>query len=258
MNLPATIQPLLTVVTHELPLQLGDTLVGCYLYGSAVWGDFDEDISDIDLLVVLTHDVGDDLFAQLDTWHQLLEARFPAWTGRIEIAYISTTALQTFRSHNSPIAVISPGEPFNIKEAGIDWLINWYTIRNQSVVLVGPPPDGIIPEIRDVEFRESVRQQVGEWRDWVGYTQESRPYQAYTILTMCRALYAWDSGTQASKRVAAEWAMQQLPAHADIIANALEWRHNHRDNDINHAATYRYAVVMVQVVGERMGLFGDD
>ena len=125
MNLPATIQPLLTVVTHELPLQLGDTLVGCYLYGSAVWGDFDEDISDIDLLVVLTHDVGDDLFAQLDTWHQLLEVRFPAWAGRIEIAYISTTALQTFRSHNSPIAVISPGEPFNIKEAGIDWLINW-------------------------------------------------------------------------------------------------------------------------------------
>ena len=258
MNVPATIQPLLTVVTHELPLQLGDTLVGCYLYGSAVWGDFDEDISDIDLLVVLTHDVGDDLFAQLDTWHQLLEARFPAWAGRIEIAYISTTALHTFRSHNSPIAVISPGEPFNIKEAGIDWLINWYTIRNQSVVLVGPPPDGIIPEIRDVEFRESVRQQVSEWRDWVSHTRDSRPFQAYTILTMCRALYAWDSGTQVSKRVAAEWTMQQLPDYAGIIANALEWRRNYRDNDINHAATYRYAVVMVQVVGERMGLFGDD
>ena len=258
MNLPPTIQPLLTVVTHELPLQLGDTLVGCYLYGSAVWGDFDDDISDIDLLVVLTHDVGDALFARLDGWHQDVEARFPDWAERIEIAYISTTALQTFRSHNSPIAVISPGEPFNFKEAGIDWLINWYTIRNQSVVLIGPPPDGIIPEIRDVEFRESVRRQVGGWRDWVSHSRDSRPSQAYTILTMCRALYAWDTGTPVSKRVAAEWAMQQLPVHADIIANALEWRRNHRDNDINHAATYRYAVVMVQVVGERMGLFGDD
>jgi hypothetical protein len=258
MNLPPAIQPLLTVVTHELPLQLGDTLVGIYLYGSAVWGDFDDDISDIDLLVVLTCDIDADLFARLDTWHQALEAQFPAWAERIEIAYISTTALQTFRSHTSPIAVISPGEPFNIKEAGIDWLINWYTIRQQSVVLSGPAVATVIPDISALEFRDNVRQQVSEWRDWVSHTRDSRPFQAYTILTMCRALYAWDSGTQVSKRVAAEWAMQQLPEYASIIANALEWRRNHRDNDINHAATYRYAVVMVQVVGERMGLFGDD
>lgn len=258
MNVPPAIQPLLTVVTHELPLQLGDTLVGIYIYGSAVWGDFDEDISDIDLLVVLTHDVGDDLFAKLDVWHQDVEARFLEWAGRIEIAYISTTALQTFRTQQSPIAVISPGEPFNIKAAGIDWLINWYTIRHQSIVLSGPPPDAIIPDIRDAEFRESVRRQVGEWRDWVSHSRDSRPSQAYTILTMCRALYAYTTGTQASKRVAAEWVMHELPEYAAVIANALEWRRNYCDNDINHAATYRYAVVMVRVVGERMGLFGNE
>ena len=125
MHIPLTIQPVLATITHKLSTQLGDTLVGIYLYGSAVWGDFDDDISDIDLLVVLTRDIDDALFARLDTWHQDVEVRFPAWAGRIEIAYISTTALQTFRSHNSPIAVISPGEPFNVKEAGIDWLINW-------------------------------------------------------------------------------------------------------------------------------------
>ncbi|NBU64605.1 MAG: DUF4111 domain-containing protein [Chloroflexia bacterium] len=258
MNVPPAIQPLLTVVTHELPLQLGDTLVGCYLYGSAVWGDFDEDISDIDLLVVLTRDIDAEVFARLDSWHQMLEARFLEWAGRIEIAYISITALQTFRTQQSPIAVISPGEPFNIKAAGIDWLINWYTIRHQSIVLSGPPPDAIIPDIRDAEFRESVRRQVGEWRDWVSHSRDSRPSQAYTILTMCRALYAYTTGTQASKRVAAEWVMHELPEYAAVIANALEWRRNYCDNDINHAATYRYAVVMVRVVGERMGLFGNE
>jgi hypothetical protein len=254
MNLPPAIQPLLTVVTHELPLQLGDTLVGIYLYGSAVWGDFDDDISDIDLLVVLTCDIDADLFARLDTWHQALAAQFPAWAERIEIAYISTTALQTFRSHTSPIAVISPGEPFNIKEAGIDWLINWYTIRQQSVVLYGPAVATVIPDISALEFRDNVRQQVSEWRDWVSHTRDSRPFQAYTILTMCRALYAWDTGTQVSKRVAAEWAMQQLPDYAGVIANALEWRRNHRDNDVNHVATYRYAVMMVAVVGTHIGI----
>jgi predicted nucleotidyltransferase len=160
MNLPSAIQPLLTVVTYELPQQLGDTLVGIYVYGSAVWGDFDEDISDIDLLVVCNRDIDIELFAQLDAWHQLLAARFPVWAGRIEIAYISTHALHTFKTQQSPIAVISPGEPFNIKAAGIDWLINWYTIRNQSVVLSGRPPDAIIPKFVTRSF---VRVCAGRW-----------------------------------------------------------------------------------------------
>ena len=254
MHIPVIIQPVLETITSQLPTQLGDTLVGIYAYGSAVWGDFDDDISDIDLLVVLTRAVDSDLFARLDAWHQTLESRFPVWAGRIEIAYISTTALQTFRTHNSPIAVISPGEPFNIKEAGIDWLINWYTIRQQSVVLYGAAVATVIPAISADEFRDSVRQQVGEWRDWVSHTRDSRPYQAYTILTMCRALYAWHTGQQASKRVAAEWAMQQLPTHAGIIANALVWRRDYREMDINHAATYRFAVEMVRVVGEKIGI----
>jgi predicted nucleotidyltransferase len=257
MHIPPIIQPVLATVTSALPTQLGDALVGIYLYGSAVWGDFDDDISDIDLLVVLTHDVDAEMFARLDTWHQALEAQFPDWAGRIEIAYISTQALQTFKTQRSPIAVISPGEPFNIKDAGIDWLINWYTIRHQSVVLMGPAPDRIIPDISAAEFRDSVRRQVGEWRDWVGHAQDSRPSQAYVILTMCRALYAYTTGTQASKRVAAEWAMHQLPSHASIITNALVWRRDYREMDINHAATYRFAVEMVRVVGEKIGIVWD-
>lgn len=257
MQLPHSIQPVLATVHHELPSALGHTLVGIYLYGSAVWGDFDDDISDIDVLVVLTRDIDATVFARLDAWHQSLETRYPAWAGRIEIAYISTTALQTFRTHNSPIAVISPGEPFNIKEAGIDWLINWYTIRHQSVVLYGAAVATVIPDISADEFRDSVRRQVGEWRDWVSHTRDSRPYQAYTILTMCRALYAWNTGQQASKRVAAEWTMQQLPTHAGIIANALVWRRDHREMDINHAATYRFAVEMVRIVGEKIGIEWD-
>ena len=257
MHTPATIQPVLETVTSALPTQLGDALVGIYLYGSAVWGDFDDDISDIDLLVVLTHDIDTVLFARLDTWHQALEALFPDWAGRIEIAYISTQALQTFKTQRSPIAVISPGEPFNIKDAGIDWLINWYTIRHQSVVLMGPAPDCIIPDISATEFRDNVRRKVGEWRDWVSHARDSRPSQAYIILTMCRALYAWNTGTQVSKHVAAEWAMQQLPTHAGIIANALVWRREHREIDINHAATYRFAVEMVRVVGEKIGIVWD-
>lgn len=250
----SSVQSVVTTVTQTLPTLLDDTLVGIYLFGSLVWGDFDEDTSDIDILVVLTRDVDDVLFAMLNAFHDELALQYPYWAGRIELVYISLDALNTFKEKRSPIAVISPGEPFNIKDAGLDWLINWYPIRDQSQVLYGPAPTTIIPLIMREEFTNAVRMQVDEWGDWVVHSRESRPSQAYTILTMCRALYAWQEGIQTSKRVAAEWAMQELPEQAQIIANALEWRRDHRNNDINHAATYRFAVEMVRVVSEKMRL----
>lgn len=238
-------QIVVQAIQTQLPQLLADQLVGIYVYGSLVWGDFDPEISDIDVLVVTVADVDGQLFGQLDLFHQHLAMQFPLWQGRIELAYIAKAALQTFRTQRSPIAVISPGEPFNIKDAGIDWLINWYIIRDQSLVCYGPHPHTLIAPISQAEFRTAVRNQVGEWQDWVVHTRDSRPAQAYVILTMCRALYAWVNGTQASKLVAATWAMQQYVAQAPRICSALDWRVRYREVVVDPHATYAEAVAMV-------------
>ena len=233
-------------IKSQLPLLLPDQLVGIYVYGSLVWGDFDPEMSDIDVLVVLSNDIDVDLFGRLDLFHQRLELQFPTRAGRIELAYIVQTALQTFKNQRSPIAVISPGEPFNSKDAGIDWLINWYIIRAQSLICYGPHPHALIAPISQAEFRTAVRNQVGEWREWVVHTRDSRPYQAYAILTMCRALYAWVNGTQASKIVAARWAMPCYPTQATHIRAALDWRTRYRDVVADPANSYPNAVAMVE------------
>jgi predicted nucleotidyltransferase len=238
--------PVVQSIQQQLPPLLTHTLVGIYCYGSLVWGDFDPDISDIDLWVVLRQDVDKELFDTLDALHLRLETMYPEWAGRIEIAYISITALETFKTQCSPISVISPGEPFNTKDAGLDWLINWYTIRAQSMVVYGPAAEDIIPAISIEEFRTAVRDQIDEWVDWVVHTRDSRPYQAYAMLTMCRALYAVQTGLQTSKIQAAAWAIQHHPTQAERITNALRWRERHRDHVENPAATYPDAVAMVE------------
>jgi hypothetical protein len=54
----------------------------------------------------------------------------------------------------------------------------------------------------------------------------SSEYQAYAILTMCRALYTLQHGTVASKAVAARWAQEALGERwAALIERALAWRH---------------------------------
>lgn len=182
---------------------LAHKLVGVYLYGSLTYGGFDLGISDLDLLVVTASPLADAEFDALHQMHQQIELEMPAWEGRIEVAYLTTEALQSFRAYASEIAIISPGEPFHRKEAGQDWLVNWYMVRQHGQTLFGPPPDAVIPPITQAEFVETIRHHTKSWAEWIDdcYYLGS---QAYAIFTLCRALYTDRYGEQRSKLQAAE------------------------------------------------------
>jgi hypothetical protein len=245
------VNDLLDDLLARLQTVLGQRLVGVYLYGSLVWGDFDPRSSDIDLVVATSPAIDDQIFGGLDQIQREIVGKYPHWAGRIEIAYVSTDALQTFKRRPSTIAVISPGEPFHFKETDPGWLMNWYMVQEQGRTLFGPAPTALIDPISQQEFIQTVKQHALRWGEWV---QEShnRPSQAYAILTMCRALYTCAHGVQVSKRKAAEWAAQQLPEWSGLIHNALEWRAAWRDDDVDHAATFPEAVRFVQFMIARI------
>src|SRR5215211_5046701 len=135
----------------------GSSLVGLYLFGSLATGDFEPDVSDIDLLVVLAHAPRGRLAPRLHRMHADLAQANPAWDDRIEVIYISTHGLATCRTYPTTIAVISPGEPFHLVKAGRDWILNWYPARQRGVRLLGPPITKLIPPIPTGEYLEEVR-----------------------------------------------------------------------------------------------------
>ncbi len=238
------INALLSSLLDHIQQILPDRLIGLYLYGSLVTDDFDKASSDIDLLAVTRSPIDDLEFTQLQQMHNDFVAVHPGWNDRIEIAYLSIAALQTFRSQRSQIAIISPGEPFHTKEAGNDWLINWWVVRERGVALCGPAPAAIIEPISTEEFLRAVRVQAQDWREWV-YHMQSRPAQAYAIVTLCRALYAHHHGEQASKPQAALWVQGHFPQWAWLIQKALVWRQDWRDAQVDHAATLPVTVQFV-------------
>jgi predicted nucleotidyltransferase len=156
----ATLYPdiniLLDILLSRIQSILGKKLVGLYLYGSLVMGDFDHESSDIDLLAVISSDIDDEEFSRLDKMQTDFINKYKEWDDRIEIAYLSENALKTFKTQRSQIAIISPGEPFHVKDAGIDWLMNWYIVREKGVTLFGPPATSIIPSISKEEFIHAV------------------------------------------------------------------------------------------------------
>jgi predicted nucleotidyltransferase len=202
---------------------LAHKLAGVYLYGSLAYGDFDLHNSDVDLLAVISSPLDEEELDRVHKLHQEIARTEPRWDDRIEVAYLTLDALRTFRTQASTIAIISPGEPFHTLDAGKDWLVNWYMVREHGVTLFGPPPQSVIAPIAKEEFIETIRSHTKSWAQWIEGCRY-RGGQAYAVLTMCRALYTLAHGEQVSKVRAAAWAAHKYPQWATLIDNALRWR----------------------------------
>ena len=225
-TLYADINELLETLLTRLKVVLKSRLRGLYLYGSATAGDFDQTVSDIDLLAVTETDLTAEEFVALEEMHRVFALKYPGWKNRIEVGYLSLNGLQTFKHQRSRIAVISPGEPLTMKEAGNDWLINWYEVQENGIVLFGPQQAALIPEISRAEFVAVVRARARHWRERIRdyNAQSSSGSLAFAVFTMCRAMYACETGEQASKKQAAAWVAKAFPQWENLIADATAWR----------------------------------
>lgn len=246
---------LLSELVSGLKALLKDNLLGIYLYGSLVWGDFDHAASDVDIFIALNDELTTKDFDVLDLFHAVLIQRFSAWNDRIEIAYASQITLKNIKNKIGKIAVISPGEPFHIKNAGTYWLINYYLLQNKSIILYGSSPKLIIAPISNNEFVAQVKKQAIEWQDWIVHTKKSLGYQYYAVLTLCRAMYVIYKHEQGSKLKAGAWAKNQFPKWQTLIQKSLT---KAELNDASHDLinkTYQevtaFVAEMVQHIQER-------
>ncbi|GAB4547443.1 MAG: hypothetical protein OHK0023_08830 [Anaerolineae bacterium] len=228
------IMTLLDELRTNIQAILKDKLVGFYLYGSLVWGDFDEAHSDLDLLAALTADLSDAEAFAIGEMHATFAQYHPEWHDRIEVQYLSLQGLKTFRTETHRMGNISPGEPFHMIEADRAWLMNWYFVQNYGVTLFGPPPQVILDPISPPEFIAAVREHVDMWREYILAAQEQPPYRSYAILTMCRALYTHQTGEQVSKKQAVAWAIQAFPQWVQLIQRAWAGRSHSTSVDLSY------------------------
>lgn len=252
------IKNLLDLLLADIQKVLGPKLKGLYLYGSLVRGEFDPSVSDIDLLAVTSDDMTDMEFARLNEMHEVFARTHPIWDNRIEVQYASESGLRTFKTRSSKMAVVSPGEPFHVIDAGSEWLTNWYFVLDYGLTLYGPAPDQFIDRVSEAEFIQAVYDHALFWKEHVQQTRNSRPYQSYAILTLCRAFYTITQKLQVSKVKAADWAMSQLPEWADFIREALYVRSHaaettQSDADKSYPRTERFVLQVIERIKQARG-----
>jgi transcriptional regulator with XRE-family HTH domain len=206
--------PVLEDLRDAWSAALGPALVGLYVHGSLVAGDFAADRSDLDVLAVLA---AEPVLADLRPLHEALDRRHPWWAGRIEVEYVPV--------HPAPgslIARISPGEALHLLPATVHRLVTWASVRDDGRTLFGPPPCTLLPAADPERVRAALLDHVRDWPQWVE-TMTAAGAQAYSVLTMCRAVQRLVFDRQLSKLRAADRTVETHPGWAGLITWARDW-----------------------------------
>ena len=227
---------------------LGPDLVAVYLYGSAVSGGFDAGVSDIDLVVVTKHDLVAETIARIESFHAHTVDRRPEWRDRLELVYVKRDTIARFRDGGA-IAVISPGEPFHVRDGIELWLQNFYLVRETGVTLAGPGPRVTIPDISWPEFLAATISYADEVRG--RSLRDATPgSRAYNVLTMCRALCTVRSNGPCSKQEGATWVRTQMPEWAYLIDEAECCRLSRGRTGFADSGTTRAAERLIALLGD--------
>jgi predicted nucleotidyltransferase len=205
---------------------LNQNFAGLYLYGSLASGDFDPVSSDVDFVVATHQPIPAAQLPELEKLHQELTAVHPHWSIHLEGAYLPLADLRRYDPAGGPYPHWHERR-FYVAGQGSDWIIQRHVLREWGVRLAGPPPNTLIDPVTPDDLRQAVGGVLAEW--WAPMLDDPTwlhewLYQAFAILTMCRALHTLETGTIASKPVAARWAMGvENGRFSPLITRALAW-----------------------------------
>jgi Domain of unknown function (DUF4111)/Nucleotidyltransferase domain len=214
---------------------LGDGLVGVYLHGSAVLGDFSPRRSDVDVIAVSTRPLSDDAKERV---RDAVKAPPVEVARELEFSLVARDTL----------AAIAEAPPFELhltadargggrvvdgrgRQGDPDLVPHYAVCRSHAVALLGPPAREVFPEVPRELLLVAARREL----DWA--LANATP--SYQVLNAARAWRMVEEGVVCSKTDAAEWARARV-ADAAVLDAALRHRREMSDEqpDTGRAAAF--------------------
>ena len=243
----ADVNAVLHVLLTGVQAVLGHRFVGMYLFGSLASGDFAPQRSDVDFVVVTDGELDGETLLALQAMHARITASGHKWATKLEGPYIPQGALRRHDPADAHHPALRVDGSFDVDGHGSDWIIQRHVIREQGIVVAGPAPHTLIDPVTPDDLRQAALATLREW--WSPQLNDhtylqSREYQAYATLTMCRALYTLERGAVVSKAVAARWVRETTGERwAALIERALAWPHEPQADNLNETLDFvRYTL----------------
>jgi len=190
-----------TAFAQSLRASLRDRLIGVYLGGSFSMGDFVENVSDYDLLVVVADRLLPPELAALSALHERVLATYPDAV-HLEGDYAPRTwltpegtreAVPWFRGGQLP-----PPPAFMLSADNI-------ATMGTALVVAGLPASDVMPHVTPEHVRDAVRAMLGDVD-----ACETEAQAADEILALLRSMRALETGAPATKSDGVEWALAHL------------------------------------------------
>lgn len=201
-------------------------LTGIYLHGSMAMNCFNPAKSDIDLIIVIEHDITD--VQKMEFMKQVVKLNEKAAAKGLEISVVK-------REYCKPFVYPTPFElhfssmhlqwfydnPENYVEnmKGVDNdLAAHFTIMNKyGIVLYGEQIEEVFGEVPQKDYIDSI------WLDVEGAREAIEEEPMYMILNLCRVLAFLKEDMYLSKQQGGEWAIGYMPKkYHPLIVQALD------------------------------------
>jgi hypothetical protein len=225
---------------------LGKEFVGLYLYGSLASGDFNQQRSDIDFVVVTRNLLPQAMIDALEEMHKGFASSSEKWDRKLEGVYMPLAELRAYDANGPELPSVNEGR-FYLAQRGSDWVIQRHTLRAHETIVSGPSIRDFIDPVTPDQIRSAICAIMHEW--WAPMIDDAawldgRPeYLAYAVLTMCRVLYTLEFATAVSKTRAAQWAIKTLEKEwAGLVKEALGWPESYPQNLAQVQAFIRFTL----------------
>ena len=239
------IENIVTDVSDKIRQMLGENMIGIYLFGSLVLGDFDENFSDIDLMIVLKRDINTDEFEKIKDLQKYISKKYSRFgTDGIEMIFVSTETIKKYLIKETFLTAVAPGNPLETIVCKTECLIYFYIVRNYGKTILGTPKEEVFPIISETDFvNMSNKVALENIPYWEEACKKTLHEQFYSVITLCRAFYIKENKTYPSKLEAKNWTKNKYPDFKDIIEYAWNQRGKWKETD-NPTDDHKYQEII--------------
>lgn len=200
-------------------------LAGLYLVGSAALGDWQEKVSNVDVVAVAERPWDASLLASLSEAHRLLDGR--GEPGRV--AYLTYTDLAAGPAAAGP-PCFEGGRAIESDEFATP--LTWAVLAEEAVSLRGPEYFAVADDREALRAWASARL-AGRWKRWADTRRPGRAWMrqalAEDVLEVSRLYVAATRGLAVAKLRAGALALEDLGGrHERVIADAAGFRRGSR------------------------------
>jgi len=228
---------------------LRDNLVGVYLHGSAAMGCYNDEKSDIDLLVVIHNDMSDeekrrymDMVVELNTFAPTKGIEFSIVKKSVCKPFVYPTPFELHFSvahlewyKNNPHDYV-----LKMKGTDKDLAAHITILYHRGVCLWGEDVHNVFEEVNEEAYFDSI------WYDIECAEEDILENPVYVILNLCRVLSFKQEKLILSKQEGGIWGLAHVPEkYSSLIQQALDEYTSVGAMELDETEAIEYAKYMI-------------